>query len=86
MISLLGLVDKNFLLCSSGNHSKFVMDKWAWIMWPIEVNTCVFMTSILESFKLYRTTILWDYSEIAMTAVFSMILSCGSHSKVSSSL
>ena len=48
MISLLGLVGQNFLLCSSGNHSKFAMDKWAWIMWPTEVNTCVFMTAILE--------------------------------------
>lgn len=28
-----------------------------------------------------RTTILWDYSEVAIAAVFSMMLSCGSHSK-----
>ena len=45
------------------------------------------MNAVLESFTnllLDRTTILWDYSEIAMTAVFSMILSCGSHSKVRS--
>ncbi|XP_065912027.1 proton-coupled zinc antiporter SLC30A5-like [Dysidea avara] len=28
-----------------------------------------------------RTTLLWDYSEVAMAAVLSMLLSCGSHSK-----
>ena len=76
---------QDLLLLPSGYRSESVVDHWAWIMWSTKVCTCVFMNVILEML-LCRTTILWDFNEVAMAAVLGLILSCGSHSKVRRSI
>jgi len=69
------------LLFCPGYNSECIVDSWPSILW-----TCQVQFHIIREFCIiavhYRTTLLWDYSEVAMAAVFSMLLSCGSHSKV----